>query len=157
MSHHRRTRRRRRRGPSFAVRSALSGTRRTQSGDSTSSQKSQLPHCYRRRPAVRVRSHATPSCNATGLVLASRPGPTLPSAAALKREALRLPPEERARLASELLESLDELPQQDADRLWVGEAPRRVAQIDTGEVQLVSSDEVDHKARALLQLRWSSH
>ncbi len=71
----------------------------------------------------------------------------------LKREALRLPPEERARLASELLESLDELPQQDADRLWLGEAARRAAQVDSGEVQLVFSDEVDRKARALLQLR----
>jgi Putative addiction module component len=71
----------------------------------------------------------------------------------LKREALRLPPEERARLASELLESLDELPQQDADRFWLGEAARRGAQVDSGEVQLVSSDEVDRKARALLQLR----
>ena len=71
----------------------------------------------------------------------------------LKREALRLPPEERARLASELLESLDELPQQDADRLWLGEAARRAAQVDSGEVQLVSSDEVGRKARALLQLR----
>jgi hypothetical protein len=45
---------------------------------------SQLPRCYRRRPAIRVRNHATPSCNATGLVLASRPGLTLPSAAGIR-------------------------------------------------------------------------
>jgi len=56
------------------------------------------------------------------------------------------------RLASELLESLDGLPQQDADRLWLEEAMRRAAQLDSGEVQLVNSDEVDRKARALLQL-----
>lgn len=36
----------------------------------------------------------------------------------LKREALRLPPEDRARLASELLKSLDGLPTQDAHRWW---------------------------------------
>ena len=71
----------------------------------------------------------------------------------LKREALRLPPEDRARLASELLKSLDALPKQDADRLWLEEATRRAAQVDSGEVELVSADEVDRKARALLQLR----
>jgi hypothetical protein len=71
----------------------------------------------------------------------------------LKREALRLPPEDRARLASELLKSLDGLSTQDADRLWLEEATRRAAEVDSGEVELVSADEVDRKARALLQLR----
>jgi Putative addiction module component len=70
----------------------------------------------------------------------------------LKREALRLPPEDRARLASELLKSLDGLPKRDADRLWLEEAARRAAQVDSGEVKLVSADEGDRKARALLQL-----
>jgi hypothetical protein len=68
----------------------------------------------------------------------------------LKREALRLLPEDRARLVSALLQSLDELPRQDADRLWLGEAARRAAQVYSGEVKLVSSEEVDRKARALL-------
>jgi putative addiction module component (TIGR02574 family) len=67
----------------------------------------------------------------------------------LEKEALRLPAEERARLARQLLSSLDELPPEDLDRLWLDEAERRAAQIDSGEVTLVSAEEVDRKARAL--------
>lgn len=69
----------------------------------------------------------------------------------LKREALRLPPGDRARLASALLESLDGLPQQEADRVWLEEATRRAAKVDSGEVQLVSGDAVERKAKTLLQ------
>jgi hypothetical protein len=36
-------------------------------------------------------------------------------------------------------------------RLWLDEAGRRAAQIDAGEVELMSSEEVDRKALALLQ------
>ncbi len=70
---------------------------------------------------------------------------------ALEREALRLPVEDRARLARELLDSLDALPPLELDRLWLEEAARRAAQIDTCEVELVSAEEVDRKARALLR------
>ena len=70
---------------------------------------------------------------------------------ALEREALKLPAEDRARLAEELLDSLDELPPQEIDRLWLEEASRRAAQIDAGEVELVSAEDVDEKARALLR------
>jgi putative addiction module component (TIGR02574 family) len=69
----------------------------------------------------------------------------------LEREALRLPVEERARLAQELLDSLDALPPQEVDRLWLEEASRRARQVDTGEVTLVAAGEVDRKARALLR------
>lgn len=69
----------------------------------------------------------------------------------LEREALKLPAEDRARLARELLDSLDELPPKELDRLWLEEASRRAAQIDAGDVELVSSEEVDRKARALLR------
>ena len=69
----------------------------------------------------------------------------------LEREALQLPAEERARLATELLESLDELPQGDIDKVWLEEAARRAVQIDSGEVELISAEEVDAKARALLR------
>jgi Putative addiction module component len=54
-------------------------------------------------------------------------------------------------LVRELLDSLDDLPSQDIDRLWLEEASRRAAQIDCGEVNLVPGDEVDRKARALLR------
>lgn len=69
----------------------------------------------------------------------------------LERDALKLPPEDRARLASELLDSLDELPPQEIAQLWLAEASRRATQIDAGEVELVAGDEVDRKARALLR------
>jgi putative addiction module component (TIGR02574 family) len=69
----------------------------------------------------------------------------------LEREALKLPADERARLARELLNSLDDMPEAELDRLWLEEASRRATQIDTGEVELVSSEEVDRKAQALLR------
>jgi putative addiction module component (TIGR02574 family) len=69
----------------------------------------------------------------------------------LEHELLKLPAEERARLVRELLDSLDDLPAQELDRLWSNEASRRAAQLDSGEVTLVSGEEVDRKARALLR------
>jgi putative addiction module component (TIGR02574 family) len=69
----------------------------------------------------------------------------------LEREVLKLSAEERARLVRELLDSLDDLPSQEIDRLWLEEASQRAAQIDTGKVSLVPGDEVDRKARALLR------
>jgi hypothetical protein len=67
----------------------------------------------------------------------------------LKHEALRLSPEDRVRLATDLLESLDELPPENVDRLWIEEAARRAPQIDSGEVELIAAEDVDRKARAL--------
>jgi hypothetical protein len=46
---------------------------------------------------------------------------------------------------------LDNLPSEELDRLWLEEASRRAAQLDTGDVELVSSEEVDRKARALVR------
>ncbi|HVC30612.1 MAG TPA: addiction module protein [Steroidobacteraceae bacterium] len=69
----------------------------------------------------------------------------------IEREARKLPAEDRARLARDLLDSLDELPPQELDHLWLEEASRRAAQIDAGEVELLSAEEVDRKARALLR------
>jgi putative addiction module component (TIGR02574 family) len=70
---------------------------------------------------------------------------------ALEREVLSLPPEDRARLARELLDSLEDLSPEELERLWLDEAERRAAEIDAGEVELVSSEEVDQKALALLR------
>ncbi len=70
---------------------------------------------------------------------------------ALEREALKLPPEDRARLVRDLLDSLDELSAEEFDRLWLEEASQRAAQIDAGEVELICAEEVDRKARALLR------
>ena len=50
----------------------------------------------------------------------------------LKAEALRLQPEERAQLASELLVSLDDPSEVEVERLWLEEAVRRDADLDSG-------------------------
>ena len=67
----------------------------------------------------------------------------------LKAEALRLSPEERAELASELLVSLDDLSEPEIERLWLEEAERRDAALDNGTARAIPADEV-FSARARL-------
>ncbi|MHB1282728.1 MAG: addiction module protein, partial [Metallibacterium scheffleri] len=55
----------------------------------------------------------------------------------IEREALGLTPANRARLAHELLESLDTLSPEEIDELWLDEAERRLKELDDGRVQLV--------------------
>lgn len=71
--------------------------------------------------------------------------------ATIEREALHLPVTARAALAHKLLQSLDELTEAENDALWLDEAERRAAEIDSGAVQLISSDEVSRQARNLLR------
>ncbi len=66
----------------------------------------------------------------------------------LKQEALRLDPSSRADLARELLESLDDLPEPEIERLWLEEAERRRAAVQSGAVDPIPMDEVFAKARA---------
>jgi putative addiction module component (TIGR02574 family) len=68
----------------------------------------------------------------------------------LTREALALPGQDRACLAELLLSSLDDLPEQEVERLWVVEAQRRVAEIDRGELPPVTAEELRHRVRTLL-------
>jgi putative addiction module component (TIGR02574 family) len=69
----------------------------------------------------------------------------------VEREALRLPPEERARLAQKLLLSLEALSEEELEQTWLVEADRRARELDRGEVQPVPAEEVRRKARALLR------
>ena len=69
----------------------------------------------------------------------------------LKAEALRLNPQERAELASELLVSLDELSETEVERMWLEEAMRRDAALDSGAARAVPADEVFAAARARLR------
>ena len=69
----------------------------------------------------------------------------------VEHEALRLPPEDRARLAQKLLLSLDTLSEEELEQAWLIEADRRAREIDRGNVQPISADEVRLKARALLR------
>jgi predicted acyltransferase (DUF342 family) len=69
----------------------------------------------------------------------------------IEYEAMRLSPEDRARLALELIESLEELAQSEVECLWLEESARRAGQIDAKTVELVPGDVVAREARALLK------
>ena len=64
-------------------------------------------------------------------------------------EAISLPVELRAQLIEKLLKSLNPL-QDEIDRLWAIEAERRVAEIETGQVQTIPGEEVFEKLRKRL-------
>ncbi|HET7212162.1 MAG TPA: addiction module protein [Terriglobia bacterium] len=63
--------------------------------------------------------------------------------------ALSLSVDERAALAEELLASLDELDEADAERLWAREAQRRLDEYRTGCAKAVSDEEVARKGAKL--------
>ena len=69
----------------------------------------------------------------------------------VEHEALRLPPEDRAKLAQKLLLSLATLSEEESEQAWLIEAGRRARELDRGDVQPISADEVRRKARALLR------
>jgi putative addiction module component (TIGR02574 family) len=52
----------------------------------------------------------------------------------LLSEALELPPDERARMAAELIESLD-YAKEDVEAAWAAEIQRRVAMVESGELE----------------------
>ena len=64
------------------------------------------------------------------------------------KDALSLPPGERAMLADHLLESLDWEKQKEIDALWAQEAERRSREIDDGVVTPVPGEEVLSRLRA---------
>ena len=69
----------------------------------------------------------------------------------LKREALRLDVSERAGLARDLLESLEDLSEVEAEKLWLEEAVRRDEEIRSGAVKAIPMEEALSKARARLR------
>ena len=73
------------------------------------------------------------------------------NAATIEEEALALPLQERAKLAERLLESLDDLPEQETEALWLDVAQRRAQEIDEGQVQLVTPDELERRIQARLK------
>lgn len=73
------------------------------------------------------------------------------NASAVEKEALALPLQERAKLVEVLLESLDNLSEQEADALWLDEAARRARQIDEGKVELVTPAELEKRVQVRLK------
>jgi putative addiction module component (TIGR02574 family) len=70
---------------------------------------------------------------------------------ALRTEAMALPPQDRARLAEELLASLDELSEMETGQLWLEEAARRARELDDGLVERIPAELVHQEAEALLR------
>ena len=70
---------------------------------------------------------------------------------AIAKQALHLPVKERAKLAQRLLESLDDLTEAEAEKLWIAEAERRAKELDEGKVRPVSADELERRVRAQLR------
>lgn len=69
----------------------------------------------------------------------------------LSARAKTLPSHDRARLAEELLDSLHGESDSDADAAWDREIERRVAEIETGAVKLISAEDVHVEARRLIR------
>jgi len=57
-------------------------------------------------------------------------------------DVLLLPTDARVSLVEQLLRSLNLPTQPEVDRLWAKEAERRIAQIEKGQVKLVSGEKV---------------
>jgi putative addiction module component (TIGR02574 family) len=57
-------------------------------------------------------------------------------------EALELPLTARAELASQLLDSLDDLSDEQNEQLWAAEAERRYAEYKAGRIEAIDAEEV---------------
>ncbi len=69
----------------------------------------------------------------------------------LSRRARELTPEDRARLAEELLASLEGELEPDVDAAWDAELIKRISEVDSGAVKLLPADEVFARVRRSLR------
>ena len=67
---------------------------------------------------------------------------TAPTVESLEQAALRLQPDARAKLAHTLVESLSGLSRERLDALWLAEAERRNAEIESGKVKGIPGEQV---------------
>jgi len=67
------------------------------------------------------------------------------------KHALSLDVHDRAALAERLLASLEELSEEEAERLWAEEAQRRLEEYRAGRAKAVRAEEVHQKAERLLR------
>jgi putative addiction module component (TIGR02574 family) len=75
---------------------------------------------------------------------------------ALLQDALELPLEERSRMASRLIESIDQDDSTLVSPAWAAELSRRIESIRNGTAELIPHDEVMAEARQrLVQVRQS--
>ena len=69
----------------------------------------------------------------------------------LSERAKKLAPEDRARLAEELLQSLEQDPDTEAEAAWDHEIERRVAEVEAGAAKLIPAEDVHAEARRLIR------
>ncbi len=69
----------------------------------------------------------------------------------LSARAKTLSAEDRARLVEELLDSLQGESDTEVENAWDREIERRVAEIESGAVKLISAEEVHAEARRLIR------
>lgn len=67
------------------------------------------------------------------------------------KDAMSLDVYDRATLAERLLESLEELSEEEAERLWGGEAQRRLEEYRADRAKAVLAEEVHEKAERLFR------
>jgi putative addiction module component (TIGR02574 family) len=70
--------------------------------------------------------------------------------AVLRKDALKLPVEDRIRLAEDVLESIDDFASAEIRAAWDEEITRRVEDIESGEVKAIPSSEVHKSVREAL-------
>ena len=68
----------------------------------------------------------------------------------LVAEVKKLSLEERAALAKQIVESLDELSESEIEALWVQEAERRLDELEQGQVTEVSAEQVLRQVKAAI-------
>jgi putative addiction module component (TIGR02574 family) len=71
----------------------------------------------------------------------------------VRDEALKLPEQERARLASDLLASLDGEADDGVEAAWAAEVEKRKGEVERGEARLVPWEQVKADVKAALKQR----
>jgi putative addiction module component (TIGR02574 family) len=75
----------------------------------------------------------------------------MPDLSEVLKSALSLKLDDRAALAERLLASLDELGEEEAERVWAQEAQRRLDEYHAGRAGAVDAQDVAKKARGLFR------
>ena len=74
--------------------------------------------------------------------------PSMNRTESIEQEMLQLTPEARAKLVHSLVNSLDNLSTAELASLWLDEAERRDAELESGSVKAVPGDEVVNRIKS---------
>ncbi|MGE0276842.1 MAG: addiction module protein [Nitrospiraceae bacterium] len=75
----------------------------------------------------------------------------MPNLAEIVKDAMNLDVRDRAILAEKLLASLDQLSEEEAERLWAEEAQRRLNEYRAGRAKILEADTVHAKVEELFR------